>query len=87
MSLKSMIRHMKFLVGSPDQTEGILGFHLKRIVNGQEAVFTEREKERLNLYLGGAFDGEDEESGQGGEGKEEEDKDRDETEDDNEQDE
>ena len=44
MSLKYMIRHMKFLVGSPDQTEGILGFHLKRIVNGQEAVFTERER-------------------------------------------
>ena len=31
-------------------------FHLKRIVDGKETVLTEREQERLRLYLAGAFD-------------------------------
>ena len=60
---------IKFPVGPPDQTEGLLVFQFKRIVDGQETVFTEREPERLRRYLAGAFDGEDDESGQGGKGK------------------
>ena len=59
---------IKFLVGPPNQTEGLLVFHFKQIVAGQETVFTEREKERLRLYLSRTLDGEDEESGHGGEG-------------------
>ena len=65
----------------PNQTEEALVFHLKRIVDGQKTVITGRETKRLRLYLAGAFDGEDEESGQGGEAKKEKYKDPDETED------
>ena len=61
---------VKFLVGPPDQTEEPFIFHLERIVAGQETVLTEREKERLRLYLAGGYDRDDEEVGQGGEGKE-----------------
>ena len=47
-------------------------FHLKETVHGQETALTEREKKRLESYLAGAYDGQDEEGGQGGEGGEDE---------------
>ena len=32
-------------------------FHFKRVVHGQETIFTEREKKRVGLYLAGEYDG------------------------------
>ena len=34
-------------------------FHFKRIVDGKETVLAEREKERLRLYLAGAYEREE----------------------------
>ena len=63
---------LKFTNGPSDKTEGLSVLHLKRIINGQGTVLTDREEKRLQRYLAGGFDGDDEARGQGGEDREEE---------------
>ena len=63
---------LKFTNGPSDKTEGISVLHLKRIIDGQGTVLTDLEERRLQRYLAGDFDGDDEARGQGSEGKEEE---------------
>ena len=78
---------LKFTNGPSDKTEGLQVFHLKRIIDGQGTVLTDREEKRLQRYLAGGFDGDDEARGQGGEDREEEVQEPDETGDENKQEE